>query len=60
MLYYCSLAIQHNDFSDDTAAATTIGSLKELIWLFEGHAHTEDTKVFGLIQKIVPDIIDDF
>lgn len=60
MLYHCSLAVQHTNFTDDTASATTIASLKELIWLFEGHAHTEDTKVFSLIRNIAPDIVDDF
>jgi len=60
MLYHCSLKVQHTDFSDDTAAASTIASLKELVWLFESHAHTEDTKVFTLIQEIAPDIITDF
>lgn len=60
MLYHCSLKVQHTDFSDDTATAATIASLKELVWLFESHAHTEDTKVFTLIQEIAPDIINDF
>lgn len=60
MLYHCSLEVQHTDFSDDTIAAKTISSLKELVWLFESHAHTEDTKVFTLIQEIAPAIIADF
>lgn len=60
MLYHCSLEVQHTDFSDEGAATTAITSLKELIWLFESHAHTEDTKVFSLIQEIAPAIIDDF
>ncbi|HCL05875.1 MAG TPA: hypothetical protein DHW64_07910 [Chitinophagaceae bacterium] len=60
MLYHCSLEVQHTDFSDDKTAAATIASLKELIWLFESHAHTEDTKVFSLIQEIAPEVVDDF
>lgn len=60
MLYHCSLQVQHTDFADDTAAASTIASIKELIWLFEGHAHTEDTKVFSLLEIKAPDIIADF
>lgn len=60
MLYHCSLQVQHTNFMDDTAAAETISSLKELIWLFEGHAHTEDSKVFSLIQSKAPEVIEDF
>lgn len=60
MLYHCSLEVQHTDFSDDNSAAITIASLKELIWLFESHAHTEDTKVFSLIQELAPDVVEDF
>jgi hypothetical protein len=60
MLYHCSLQVQHTDFADDTNASVTINSLKELIWLFESHAHTEDTKVFSLIQEIAPEVIADF
>jgi len=60
MLYHCSLQVQHTDFADDTTAVATIDSLKELIWLFESHAHTEDSKVFSLIQEIAPEIIADF
>ena len=60
MLYHCSLEVQHTDFADDTAANAVLTSLKELIWLFEGHAHTEDTKVFSLIQDKAPEVIADF
>lgn len=60
MLYHCSLQLQHTDFTDDSAAAETIASLKDLIWLFEGHAHTEDTKVFSLIHTKAPEVIEDF
>ncbi len=60
MLYQCSLQVQHTNFADDAQAVETISLLKELIWLFEGHAHTEDTKVFTLIQDKAPEVITDF
>lgn len=60
MLYHCSLQVQHTDFANDVQSAETITSLKELIWLFESHAHTEDTKVFSLIQEKAPEVIADF
>lgn len=60
LLYHCSLQVQHTDFSDDQQAANTISLLKEVIWLFDGHAHTEDTKVFTLIADKAPEVIADF
>jgi len=60
LLYHCSLQVQHTDFSNDEQASKTIAQLKELIWLFDGHAHTEDTKVFTLIADKAPEVIADF
>ena len=60
MLYHVSLQVQHTDFTNEESAAVTLEMLKELISLFESHAHTEDTKVFSLIEKNAPEIIADF
>ncbi|MBW0161296.1 MAG: hemerythrin domain-containing protein [Sediminibacterium sp. Gen4] len=60
MLYHCSLQVQHTNFADEEQASTTIAQLKELIWLFDGHAHTEDTKVFSLLADKAPEVIADF
>ena len=60
MLYHASLQVQHTNFTNEESASSTIDLLKELINLFESHAHTEDTKVFSLIEKTAPEIIADF
>lgn len=60
MLYHCSLQVQQTDFLNDNEAEKLILSIKELIWLFESHAHTEDTKVFSLIESKAPDVVADF
>lgn len=60
MLYHVSLQVQHTDFTNEESASGTIDMLKELVLLFESHAHTEDTKVFSLIEKNAPEIVADF
>ncbi len=60
MLYHNSLQVQQTDFLDDKESEKLILSIKELIWLFESHAHTEDTKVFSLIESKAPDVVADF
>lgn len=58
-LYHTSLAVQHTDASNAAALSSTLSKVEELIWLFEGHAHVEDTQVFPLIQAYEPALIAD-
>ncbi len=60
MLYHTAMSIQHNDFSDELATGHVIDQVQKVLWLFEGHAHTEDSMVFPLIVNHAPHIVADF
>lgn len=60
MLYHTAMSIQHNDFSDAFATGHVIDQVQKVLWLFEGHAHTEDSMVFTLIEKQAPELVADF
>lgn len=57
LLYHASLAVQHTDFSNAYHTGTTLSLLEELIDLFEGHAHTEDSIVFPWISEQAPHVV---
>lgn len=60
MLYDTALALQHNDFTNVRTTSLVADQVQKVLWLFEGHAHTEDTKVFPLLQQHFPALIDEF
>jgi hemerythrin-like domain-containing protein len=60
MLYHTAMSIQHNDFSDVFATGHVIEQVQKVLWLFDGHAHTEDSMVFPLIKDYAPRIVEDF
>lgn len=60
MLYHTAMNIQHNDFSDELATGHVIDQVQKVLWLFEGHAHTEDSMVFPLITSQAPELVKDF
>jgi hypothetical protein len=60
MLYDTAIAIQQCDFGDEEATAFVVKRVEQVIWLFEGHAHTEDSKVFPMIQAYAPEVVQDF
>ena len=60
MLYHNALAIQHNDFSNPRSTSLVIDQVQKVLWLFEGHAHTEDSMVFPLIAQHAPEVVADF
>ncbi|MCW3087274.1 MAG: hypothetical protein JWQ78_660 [Sediminibacterium sp.] len=57
MLYHCSLAVQHTDFTDAQQTESTLSLIAELVALFEEHAHTEDTLVFPMISQYAPHVV---
>lgn len=59
-LYDTALSIQHTDFTQEDQARATFRKIEKVLWLFEGHAHTEDSKVFPLLQAVAPDVVNDF
>lgn len=60
LLYDTSLLLQRADYSQDGEVAEVVARMKEVIFLFEEHAHTEDTKVFPLLNTIAPELAADF
>jgi len=60
LLYDTAIAIQHTDFLLPAQVHETFGKIEKTLWLFEGHAHTEDELLFPLLQSLSPDIVMDF
>jgi Hemerythrin HHE cation binding domain len=60
LLYDTALSIQHTDFSQEAQAKATFRKVEKVLWLFEGHATIEDSKVFPLLNDVAPDVVDDF
>ena len=60
MLYHTALAIQHNDFANQRSTSLVVDQVQKVLWLFEGHAHTEDSMVFPLIAEHAPEVVADF
>lgn len=54
MLYHTASLLQQTDFTNQEEAAGTIEQLKELIFLFDKHAHTEDHFILPAIVKHKP------
>jgi len=52
--------IQHTDAGDAAACRQLAAQVQEIILMFEGHAHTEDSMVFPLISQIAPQVTEDF
>lgn len=60
LMYHASISVQHNDFSNDAETAKTCQHLRQMLAFFEGHAHTEDERVFTLLNKVSPETVADF
>lgn len=60
MLYETALNLQHADFGNVAATALVTDQVQKVLWLFEGHAHVEDSQVFPLIAHHAPETVADF
>jgi len=60
LLYHTALTLQHTDFTDDEQNQQAISLLKEVVLLFDGHAHTEDSLVFPMLNEVAPDLVAEF
>jgi hemerythrin-like domain-containing protein len=60
LLYHTSLNLQQADLSDDDVLTDMISQIKEVIYLYEGHAEIEDSMIFPLITPYAPEITDYF
>lgn len=60
LMYHASITVQHTDFTNEDQANKTISLLKEMLAFFEGHAHTEDSLVFPMLDAYAPEVVADF
>ncbi|HVZ26772.1 MAG TPA: hemerythrin domain-containing protein [Sediminibacterium sp.] len=60
LMYHASITVQHADFSNVAETAKTCQHLRQMLAFFEGHAHTEDERVFSLLHKVSPETVADF
>jgi len=60
LLYHTALTLQHTDFTNDEQNGQVISLLEEVVLLFEGHAHTEDTIVFPMLNGVAPELVAEF
>jgi hemerythrin-like domain-containing protein len=56
-LYQTALQLQQTDFTDDQQAEEAVNKVKEIIMLFEGHAHKEDNYVLPMINDYEPSVV---
>lgn len=60
MLYETAIQIQQTDFVNQEEAEQALEEIKNLVDLFDRHAHSEDRFVFSAIQLCEPDVADAF
>jgi hypothetical protein len=60
MLYETAIQIQQTDFINNDEAELMLEQIKNLVELFDKHAHSEDTFVFAAVQAYEPAVVDAF
>jgi hypothetical protein len=56
-LYQTALQLQQTDFTEDDQAEEALNKVKEIVMLFEGHAHKEDNFVLPMISEYEPSVV---
>lgn len=59
-LYQTALQLQQTDFTEEESAGNALDKVKEIIMLFEGHAHKEDHFVLPMIAEYEPSVVAGF
>src|SRR5215216_4290815 len=59
-LYQTALQLQQTDFTEEGQAEEALNRIKEIILLFEGHAHKEDTFILPMINEYEPSVVATF
>jgi hypothetical protein len=60
MLYETAIQIQQTDFINHEEAEQALEQIKNLVELFDKHAHSEDQFVFAAVQPYEPAVVDAF
>jgi hypothetical protein len=56
-LYQTALQLQQTDFTHAAATEEAINKVKEIVMLFEGHAHKEDVFILPAIEVYEPSVV---
>jgi len=56
-LYQTALQLQQTDFTEEEQAEEALSRVKEIVMLFEGHAHKEDSYVLPMINEYEPSVV---
>lgn len=59
-LYETALQLQQTDFIEEDEAEKALGRVKEIVMLFEGHAHKEDNFILPMINEYEPSVAASF
>lgn len=59
-LYQTALQLQQTDFTEEDQAEEALSRVKEIVLLFEGHAHKEDTFILPMINEYEPSVVAGF
>lgn len=59
-LYQTSLLLQQTDFTVEEEAEQAINKVREIVMLFEGHAHKEDLFILPAINAYEPSVVASF
>src|SRR5829696_7070887 len=56
-LYQTALQLQQTDFTVEEETEESLNKVKEIVMLFEGHAHKEDTYILPVISQYEPSVV---
>ena len=59
-LYQTALQLQQTDFTNGEATDEAINKVREIVMLFEGHAHKEDCYILPAIEEFEPSVVASF
>ena len=59
-LYQTALQLQQTDFTESEQIEDAVNKVKEVVMLFEGHAHKEDHFVLPMINEYEPSVVATF
>jgi hypothetical protein len=59
-LYQTALQLQQADFTEEEQTEEALNKVREIVMLFEGHAHKEDNFVLPMINEYEPSVVASF
>jgi len=60
MLYDAALTLQQTYFANTDEAESALQKVEDVLFLFENHAHHEDTMVLPMVEMYEPQLVDEF